>query len=385
MRKKIHRLRRAARVLVLFDGDWEFSSGLIQTLGMRGKSTGNWEVVPIPGPNIPRSSTRPLDADFVLGAFVGPEDFAGLNPSTRVIHIATLSKLEGMDCVFPAAESAGQKAAKHLKEQGCVSLLLVGAPGQFVTGAWRKGFFDQAQMHGIPAFFEPSAHPSKIRERLISMRQPMGILCSRPQEARRIQATLHALSIPVPEQAALVCMRESAMDQLLHGNDLSAFRLSGDQTGLALAKILEQRLAAPDASLPFEHAIDLGEIQARVSSQRLPAQAPVLEKALSCLRERHGDAALTIDAVARHAGISRRGLENLFQNQLQTSPWKMLRKIRMRAAWDALTTSTHDIETVALRSGYSSLHAFSAAFKETCGWTPGACRRGLPAMPSTLQ
>jgi len=101
----------------------------------------------------------------------------------------------------------------------------------------------------------------------------------------------------------------------------------------------------------------------------LPADERALTAANHVLTNPAEDA--TTDGVARRSGLSARTLERLFRSETGMSfgLWRqkarLLESIRLLAQGGSVTDA-------ALDSGYSSVSAYIAAFKQTFGCTPGA-------------
>jgi len=83
----------------------------------------------------------------------------------------------------------------------------------------------------------------------------------------------------------------------------------------------------------------------------------------------------TLTALARLAGMSAEQLRRVCHIEFQQSPMERVRALRMsRAAMMLGEQATKKVETIALELGYSSLHAFSTAFKVTYGRAPSYYR-----------
>lgn len=98
--------------------------------------------------------------------------------------------------------------------------------------------------------------------------------------------------------------------------------------------------------------------------------APVLEWALSRL-----DSELTVDRLARRAGLSSRTFARRFARQLGTSPGQWLLRQRLDAARSLLERTDLPVETIAARVGLSSAVNLRRRFRAALGTTPGAYRR----------
>ena len=101
----------------------------------------------------------------------------------------------------------------------------------------------------------------------------------------------------------------------------------------------------------------------------LPSDARALAAANDILA--NPGAGDTMDDVARRSGLSARTLERLFRAEtgmtfgLWRQKARLLESVRVLAEGESVTEA-------ALESGYSSVSAYIAAFKQTFGCTPGS-------------
>jgi transcriptional regulator GlxA family with amidase domain len=91
----------------------------------------------------------------------------------------------------------------------------------------------------------------------------------------------------------------------------------------------------------------------------------------------HFGESIDIDQVARHAGMSRRGLHQAFVNHLDRTPGEHLRNTRMENSKRLLCETDQKVETIAAASGYPSVNSFFIAFKQSCGMPPGEYRKSM--------
>ncbi len=99
-----------------------------------------------------------------------------------------------------------------------------------------------------------------------------------------------------------------------------------------------------------------------------------VEKAIWYI-ESHYEQAVSLDEVARVAGVSRFYLSRAFAEVTGLPLTRYLRYRRLSQAARALAAGKTDILDLALSLGYSSHEAFSRAFKELFGVTPESVRR----------
>ncbi len=105
----------------------------------------------------------------------------------------------------------------------------------------------------------------------------------------------------------------------------------------------------------------------------LPADSRALAAATRMLRDPAD--AIALNDLARECGMSPRTLERLFREEtgMRFSMWRqkarVLESVRLLVEGKSVTNA-------ALDSGYSSVSAYIAAFKQTFGYTPGALLAG---------
>lgn len=152
---------------------------------------------------------------------------------------------------------------------------------------------------------------------------------------------------------------------------------------LALAQ-QEAEHAAPGAQAIFAKLADVFLTQALrayligaegsgVLAVPQPTDA-IVEHAAQLMTQRP-DQPWTLQSLAHAVGTSRSLLAARFRAARGQSPIRHLASVRLTRAADYLTTSDLSVESIAIRTGYSSNAALSKAFKREFGITPGAYRR----------
>lgn len=86
------------------------------------------------------------------------------------------------------------------------------------------------------------------------------------------------------------------------------------------------------------------------------------------------DRPLTLDGVARHAGMSVSALQRLFRAEHGQTVFDYVRLRRLQRARDALERQGATVGQAAFIAGYSNTSNFSTAFRRAFGTTPGAIR-----------
>ncbi|RUM51996.1 MAG: GlxA family transcriptional regulator, partial [Marinomonas sp.] len=99
-----------------------------------------------------------------------------------------------------------------------------------------------------------------------------------------------------------------------------------------------------------------------------------LKKVLELMRS-NIEEPLTLEELLHYASVSRRQLERLFQNHLETSPSRYYLELRITYARRLLQQTNKPIIEVAIASGFVSSSHFSNCFKDYFGVAPSNFRK----------
>ncbi|RUZ97578.1 GlxA family transcriptional regulator, partial [Mesorhizobium sp. M7A.F.Ca.CA.002.05.1.1] len=125
----------------------------------------------------------------------------------------------------------------------------------------------------------------------------------------------------------------------------------------------------------YDQARAATDAQPLVSLGRLDGYDPRLAQAIR-LMESHVDQPLTIEAVAKRAGVTARTLESIFRKSIGETPGAYYLRLRLGAARRLVVDTRVAMADIAGRTGFSSAAAFSRAFSRAFGEAPVRLRRG---------
>ena len=83
----------------------------------------------------------------------------------------------------------------------------------------------------------------------------------------------------------------------------------------------------------------------------------------------------TLEALAKHAGLSRTALAERFRDAMGDTPLNHLRTLRMQRAMRLLAETDLKLDVVSAEVGYQDAFSFSKVFKRTVGQSPKAFRQ----------
>ncbi len=161
----------------------------------------------------------------------------------------------------------------------------------------------------------------------------------------------------------------------LFAQDRGRLSSSGGQAtlDLFLALLAEERdpdLAAMVAEdLVVERLRDGSERQRVPLRNRLGSTHPKLTQAV-ILMESNIEEPLTTDEIARHVCVSRRQLERIFKQYLNSVPSQYYLELRLNRARQMLLQTSKSIIQIGLSCGFSSGPHFSSAYRNCFGITP---------------
>ena len=104
-------------------------------------------------------------------------------------------------------------------------------------------------------------------------------------------------------------------------------------------------------------------------SERLSPGDEIIKKATEWIHANYCDPTLTISAVARQCFVSEIYLRKLFNQKLNTTPFRFLTEIRMTRA-RSLARERIPIKEIATSVGFSDIYQFSRAYKRYYGYPP---------------
>ncbi|TFW26281.1 helix-turn-helix domain-containing protein [Massilia arenosa] len=149
----------------------------------------------------------------------------------------------------------------------------------------------------------------------------------------------------------------------------------GGAASIDFALTLVESLFGAGVQAQIKEALCVDRVRGPQERQRVALQArfgtlqPKLTEAVT-LMEANIEEPLSTDDIAQLVGISRRQLERLFKQYLDSLPSRYYLELRLKRARQLLRDTSHSIVQVGLMCGFSSGSHFSTAFGQLFGNTP---------------
>ena len=261
-------------------------------------------------------------------------------------------------------------------ERGSAFVRAVGAQG--IECEWIRWHRHKAYRKGRGEWKQRRAWlATKLRE----APKPLAVFAVNGTLAVEIQEVCHLSDIAVPDQVALIGIEDDLLLPQTTQFPITTVDPNFENLGYQGAAWLDRLMKGTKVE-PTPIRIPPARIIPRQSTDITAVDHPAVAKALRFMQEHFSDD-IDIDAVARVAGISRRGLHQAFTDHLAITPGEHLRKTRIDHAKRLLAETDHKIVAIATLCGYQSVNSFFIAFKKACGIPPGDYRNqaALGRMP----
>ena len=119
----------------------------------------------------------------------------------------------------------------------------------------------------------------------------------------------------------------------------------------------------------YDETHTANDAQYQVSLGNLEYNEPIISSAIKIM-ESSLDEPVSIKQIAKGVNTSVRKLEMLFSKNLDISPGKFYRHLRIQTSRRMITDTRLSIQQIAVRTGFGSSSAFSRAFKRHFGTSP---------------
>jgi LacI family transcriptional regulator len=293
--------------------------------------------------------------------------------------------LRGVGSVDVDDEAVGRTAARHLLEISLRNFAFVGN-GTGYSQQRESGF--RAELQAAEADFATFSIKTtgrkqsveywrdadeELHEWIRALPKPVGLFAVHDPVGRIIAEVCRDNEIHVPEQVAIVSADNDELICGLTHPPLSSVSISWEKIGFETARIMEQMLTTkkvPTAPvlIPPESVVP------RLSSDLLAVESPRLQAALRTIRERACEG-LTVKELLSKVPISRRTLEEQFQQHLNRSPRDEIIRVRLHQARALLSRTDLSMSLIAERCGFGNAERLSVVFHKIEGCTPTSYRK----------
>ncbi|MCA9236617.1 MAG: DNA-binding transcriptional regulator [Planctomycetales bacterium] len=325
--------------------------------------------------------------DGILAAISTREEAeCALTINTPLVNItSSFPDLPTPACIVDN-RAIGRMAADHLVSKGFRNLLFYGLRDVNFSSERQAGFEEVLDEAGYQhdCFLDYPSYSDcdgdwlqknhGLAEWLQGRKTPLGMFAVSDYRARAALDACRAAGLKVPEDIAVVGVDNEELVCSHVRPTLSSIARNDRLRGYRAAELLHRLMLGE--TVPRSTSIPPLEVVERDSTQIFAVSDARLRDAMEFLHRQMHEPDFTIDAVARHANVSRRWLEYAFRDSLRETPYQYLRRQRLaRARWLLVEKPNQTIQRVALATGFTSAKQFAFTFKQEVGMSPREYRR----------
>ena len=321
-------------------------------------------------------------------------------PAVVIGHGRT--EVPGLLNVVTDSAKIGQMAAEHLLARGFKQFAFCGSQPSFEEDVpWSEvrhhSFADRVAEAGwacesfpVPPCPTGSSWPKEralMARWLQSLPKPLGLMAANDDRARQVVDACKVAGIAVPSEVGVIGVDNDEVVCGLSDPPLSSVALNFDRAGYEAASALDC-LINGRGTVPARIVVHPTHLVVRSSTDVVAVEDQSLAKALRYIRGTSRWEELTVAAVARHAGISRRSLEKRFRRELGYSVLDDIRRVRTDKMAQLLVETQLPVCEIAETLGFGDAQHFARYFRAVKNMSPLAYRKkfaGYSAQPPRSQ
>lgn len=276
----------------------------------------------------------------------------------------------------------GQMAAEYFLERHFNSFAYIGIEEHGYSEMREKGFTQTLAESGktvtrLEYPIKQHNDRSLIEEWGQRIRQqpfPLALFCTNDFIGQQFMRLSPLMNLRIPDDVSVLGTDADQRFNSYQGLTLASILPGFRGMGLVSARLLHQANGQSSQLPGREIVIPPEKLVKGSSADHFAVANPFLAKAMNFIA-RSMDQPIEVDEVARHAGISRRKLERLFQTKLGISPYNQILRFRINQAKTLLTQTDDTIEKISEQCGFSSFRIFYQNFRKLEKGSPSAFRK----------
>lgn len=299
-----------------------------------------------------------------------------------VVDLSSYRFLPEVPAVMTDSCAIAELAATHFLNRGFEHFAYCGIPrfpwsrqrGEHYTRILEEKQFFCHQYQSIHKVDDDSdLETDDIRRWLLDLPKPVAVFACYDARGRQILDACHRAQLSVPEEVAVLGVDDDELLCELSPQPLSSIDPNARRGGWVAAEILEMMMAGQSPQTLIQSIRPTG-VSTRQSTDVFAIEDVNLVKALRYIRE-NACRGISVDEIARFAGLARRTMESRFKKMLGRSPHEEILRIQIKRAQRLLLHGNLPVAVIAERTGFENPEYFSVAFKRVTGMPPVTYRK----------
>lgn len=280
------------------------------------------------------------------------------------------------DCcvVADVSEIMGQ-ARDHFLSRGLRNLALYCCADNEVAIGNRTTAFRAAVPDGFELLYDRGDQPggrNPIYAWLKSLPKPVGIIAAEMIGGPFLLGCCNDIGIRVPEEVQIIGV-DDVDECLAQKPHLTSFELPSQRIGITALKTLIALIEGRKPAPPSMVHVSGGKLAVRRSTGMVETGRCAVTTVSQYIRQ-HAGRDLSVEEMARLAGMGRTAFCKEFRKAMGNSPASYLREIRLRKACSMLRDTDKPLKEIATACGFKSQIYFTQCFRQEMGMTPSGYR-----------
>jgi LacI family transcriptional regulator len=349
---------------------------------------GSWSFYWEPGGFATTHQTlKKLDMDGIMFRDVGGLKAQVLRLGVPAVVLGHRDReVRGLINVVTDSEAIGRMAAQHLLRCGFKHFAYCGlARSALEQTPWSERRLQSFRASVVQAGFKtppvfvlaPLSDWRRTRRQLadwlLKLPRPLGLMACNDDCGAQVAEACKLAELAVPDAVGIVGVDNDEVVCGLADPAMSSVALNFERAGYQAAAALDG-LMQQSNQVPHNIRVEATHVVARRSTDIVALEDEHLVKALTYIRDQ-ARTPLTVNEVARIAGVSRRALERRFQQQMGGSILKAIRRERTDQIARLLVETDLPVARIAESLGFADAQHFARYFRAAKKVSPLAFRK----------
>lgn len=335
-----------------------------------------WNIRQVASPDLMKEGLQSWEYDGAITALPPP---LKARRGARVVYTALPAGSTRAAVVDFDPDAIGRMAAEYLRSRGAVGYAVVTADWPHGLRRRCRAFVEAMRGMGCEVVeIEPGGadvREKRLREAVAAVPRPAALFAPTDNLARECLETAREIGLHLPDEfAVLGCQNDLLVCEGITPA-ISSIELPFHRMGFETAQMLDAMMAGRGKAARTVHLPPTGVVE-RYSTSVLACEDPAVRKACNFIRKNLTEK-LTLDRIAREAGVSLRILQHRYKKATGQTPVEAILHERCERAKVLLRTSHRQMEDIAEACGFPNANYFSKMFTRTVGVSPNKYRRGF--------
>ena len=210
---------------------------------------------------------------------------------------------------------------------------------------------------------------------LKALPKPVALFVANDVRGRQVLNSCLKVGVAVPQEAAVLGVDNDEMLCETSHPQMSSIQMNAEQAGFEAARLLDKMMHGSRRDSTKQSIVTYGfsRLVTRCSTEVIQVADPLIARSLEFIRI-NTSASLTVDALARHIGASRRLVERRFKSILGRTVYAEIMRVRLERVQMMLRETPMTIEAIADTCGFASASHLSMVYKKHFNMTISSYR-----------